>query len=249
MRSRYTKLIIHFVVEQEILEKDGYQFLLRRSSRAKRLRISIGSDRRFKITVPKRAFSFQIVHFLKKNEPWISKQIRRLEKESQLRPALNYHSGDQVYYFGEALTLRIIPHSLKRAKVKVRDDYLEVYSDSTNALQIRAAIEKFYRKKAEEVIHDRLQYFNETYQFKYHRVSFRNQKTRWGSCSAAGNLSFNWRLIMAPIEVLDYVVVHELCHLKELNHSSRFWAQVARAIPDYKERKKWLKTNHYLLQV
>lgn len=70
----------------------------------------------------------------------------------------------------------------------------------------------------------------------------REQKTRWGSCSAAGNLNFNWKLILMPPEILDYVVVHELAHRKELNHSKAFWSVVEQILPDYKERRRWLKT-------
>ena len=81
------------------------------------------------------------------------------------------------------------------------------------------------------------------------RVTLRKQKTRWGSCSSVGNLNFNWRLIMAPIEVIDYVVVHEICHLKEMNHSSHFWKLVEESISYHKKAKKWLKEYHYLLRV
>ena len=77
----------------------------------------------------------------------------------------------------------------------------------------------------------------------YGKISIRDQKTRWGSCSSEGNLSFNWRLILAPPDVLDYVVIHELCHRKEMNHSKEFWALVESLMPEYKERRKWLREN------
>ena len=77
---------------------------------------------------------------------------------------------------------------------------------------------------------------------QYGRITIRNQKTRWGSCSSKGNLNFNCLLMLAPLEVLDYVIVHELCHRKEMNHSPRFWAEVAKIDPDYKKHEKWLKT-------
>ena len=82
----------------------------------------------------------------------------------------------------------------------------------------------------------------------YGRISIRHQKTRWGSCSTKGNLNFNCLLMLAPEDVRDYVVVHELCHRKEMNHSNAFWAEVARVVPDYREKERWLKENGPLLQ-
>ena len=93
------------------------------------------------------------------------------------------------------------------------------------------------------MIPERVRYFAPKVGVDYGMITIRNQKTRWGSCSARGNLNFNCLLMLAPSEVIDYVVVHELCHRKELNHSPRFWAEVARVLPDYKRQERWLKEN------
>ena len=104
-----------------------------------------------------------------------------------------------------------------------------------------AALEKRYRKAAKEYIPARVMYYRQFTGGSYERVVIRDQKTRWGSCSSNGTLSFNYRLMLAPPAILDYVVVHELCHLKHMNHSSAFWQAVGDVLPDYKERRDWLK--------
>lgn len=95
--------------------------------------------------------------------------------------------------------------------------------------------------RAKEVFAERSAEFSSRMGVRFHKITIRHQKTRWGSCSAAGNLSFNCLLVLAPPEVLDYVVVHELAHRIEMNHSPAFWAQVERILPDYRSRRQWLK--------
>lgn len=104
-------------------------------------------------------------------------------------------------------------------------------------------LEAIYREAAKEYFPKRVSYFSHVLGVSYGKITIRDQKTRWGSCSSKGNLSFNWRLILAPPNILDYVVVHELCHRKEMNHSPRFWALVESVMPEYKEYRKWLKEN------
>lgn len=102
--------------------------------------------------------------------------------------------------------------------------------------------ENKYRRMARERLGQRTAYFARLMGVSYGRITVRAAKTRWGSCSSQGNLNFHWKLVLMPPEVLDYVVVHELAHRKEMNHSPAFWAEVARVLPDYRERRKWLKT-------
>lgn len=92
-------------------------------------------------------------------------------------------------------------------------------------------------------ITERTDYYAQLMDVSYGRISIRAQRTRWGSCSSKGNLNFNFLLVLMPDEILDYVVVHELCHRKEMNHSAAFWAEVAKVMPDYVERRKWLREN------
>ena len=104
---------------------------------------------------------------------------------------------------------------------------------------------KAYKQKAKRQILQRIEYYSAYIPeaVKINRITIKEQKSRWGSCSSKGNLNFNWRLILAPEAVLDYVVVHEMCHLKYMNHSKAFWSEVERILPDYKDRRKWLKEN------
>ena len=109
------------------------------------------------------------------------------------------------------------------------------------------ALEVQYRKEARRRITERAAYFAEKMGVDYGRIAIKAAKTRWGSCSAQGNLNFHWKLILMPPAILDYVVVHELAHRIEMNHSPRFWAQVERILPDYRERRRWLKENGGLI--
>lgn len=106
------------------------------------------------------------------------------------------------------------------------------------------------REHARALVHARIQYFNEHYQFRVGKVFIKNHKSRWGSCSEKGNLNFNYKIAFLPLELADYIIVHELCHLAEFNHSERFWGHVARTIPDHTHRRRHLRRlerNHDLI--
>ncbi len=124
-----------------------------------------------------------------------------------------------------------------------RQRKLRERSNTQNPLSLaqQEALKKRYMQAAKEYFPKRVAYYQQFTGGRYERISIREQKTRWGSCSSRGTLSFNWKLMLAPPGILDYVVVHELCHLRHMNHSRDFWAAVESVLPDYKERRKWLK--------
>ena len=114
----------------------------------------------------------------------------------------------------------------------------EMWGNRLSAQDIQALADQ-----AVKIIPEKVRYFAGKIGVDYGRITIRNQKTRWGSCSGKGNLNFNCLLMLTPDEVQDYVVIHELCHRKEMNHSPKFWAEVAKFMPDYKQKRKWLKEN------
>ena len=130
---------------------------------------------------------------------------------------------------------------------KQKDRSLPAKDESKDAATL--ALEKRYRDAAKEYIPKRVEYYHAFTGGDYHKITIRDQKSRWGSCSSNGTLSFNFRLMLAPPRVLDYVVVHELCHLTHMNHSNDFWSMVASILPDYKEYRKWLKENGHTLHL
>lgn len=115
--------------------------------------------------------------------------------------------------------------------------------DRISAQEFSPAQINVYKKRAKGIISRRVAHYADIMGVEYGQITIRDQKSRWGSCSDKCNLNFSWRLILMPIEVMDYVVVHELAHLKEMNHSPAFWAEVETVMPDYKEYRKWLKEN------
>lgn len=143
------------------------------------------------------------------------------------------------------------PNRLAKKEIqKIVDSRQEWIADHLSRLRQKPSLPPFTRaeihdlsQQAKRLFPERTAYFAQLLEVSYGRISIRSQHTRWGSCSAQGNLNFNCLLMLTPPEVLDYVVVHELCHRKEMNHSPRFWALVAQVLPDYSLHRQWLKEN------
>ena len=163
-----------------------------------------------------------------------------LSMQQALAPA-PLRSGECVRVEGRPRRLRLEKGT--RESFLTETEWVLFCPDPENARQVRDRARSFLAEMALVRIRERLEVYAPRIGVSYGRVTVRNQRTRWGSCSAKGNLNFNWRLILAPPQCLDYVVIHELCHLREFNHSPRFWSLVEEQMPDYRVWKDYLRRN------
>ena len=183
------------------------------------------------VVLPARASERAAASAVKELRPWIEKQQ---DKALAARQRVLDRRGT-VPYLDE--TLRLAPESGRTRAHRKGDRLLVPASDPA------PAIERYYRRMAKAEVVPRLDDAVADLGTTYKSVRIAGQRTRWGSCTSAGVMSFNWRLLLAPERVLDYVIWHEACHLLVLNHSREYWALVEQHVPDYKEASKWLRTN------
>jgi hypothetical protein len=210
-------------------------YAVRRSTRARRVRVAVDAERGLEVILPQRASMRDAERAVVELRPWIDRRLR----EAEAARAAIAARGDTVPYLGE--TLNLVAHRGRTRVHRRGDDLLVPEGDATEAL------ERWYRRMAKAEIAPRLDEAVGALGTTYTALTIRNQKTRWGSCSTTGAMSFNWRLLLAPEEVLDYVVWHEACHLLVMDHSPRFWALVERHRPGYRGPKRWLRRHGAML--
>jgi predicted metal-dependent hydrolase len=211
--------------------------------RRKRKNITIRVDAGGEVTVlaPPGTSQKVILQQVLKRAGWIVKQIDYFKSRAP-EPHL-FNEGELFLFLGREYPLYMVLEPRRDIQVRLAPDKLTVLTPTADRGIIREKLESWYRQRAREIIYQRVEYYEDRIARVPGRIVIKSQKRRWGSCSTRGNLNFNWRIVMAPERVLDYVVVHELCHLCEMNHSPRFWHLVAQVIPDYKENKEWLQKN------
>lgn len=181
---------------------------------------------------------------------WIVKKLDEFKDIQPVAVKKRFINGEAFMYLGKNYSLQIeLTDSLQVPEVKLYRGKFIIYTPSENEEILKMAVEKWYRKKAQEIINERVDYYQFVIGIKPAKVTIKEQKKRWGSCSSKGNINFNWKLIMAPPAIIDYVVVHEMAHLVHLNHSREFWNLVESILPDYKERKEWLNNNGLRLTI
>jgi len=219
--------------------------LIRKKSR-KRVAIAVLPCGSVQVLAPMRASVSRIEDFLRDKSDWIHKHQAVCHAREQA-PVLTGNSGDVLLYFGREIILRVAL-GVKRSVGLVGSE-LVVGMREFEPEKVKKRVFKWYRELAQEIIEDRVLIWSAHLSKKPKQVRLKTMTSRWGSCSTLGNLNFNWKLIMAPLDVLDYVVVHELCHLVHHDHSQKFWDLVASILPDFKSQVRWLKEHGYRLSL
>lgn len=225
------------------LDPNVVSYSLRRSARRRRtIEISIGAYGEVRVAAPIRTPQHEIDAFVRRKSRWISRAIAS-QRTTERREQREIVSGAEVPYLGE--TPRLLVREDGGRGVRLIDGEIIVHvraglSDVVRDAEARRRLEAWYRKEAERVFSERVREFAPLVGAKPTRVLVKTQKTRWGSCGADGALRFNWTLIMAPLQVIDYLAVHELCHLKQNGHGKRFWGLVGKVLPDYVSRRRRL---------
>jgi predicted metal-dependent hydrolase len=222
-------------------------YRIRRSERARRARILVDGDG-VEVVVPRRFPLREVEPFVEEKRAWIERTLRRMrETEAELPPA-RLADGGQVPYLGERLHLVV-----RRERGRSREHVVRRGWQLRVALppdgELGGALERWYRRRAREEVAPRLDAACARAGVGYARLQIRAQRTRWASCSSTRAMSFNWRLLLAPPEILDYVVEHEVVHLEVLDHSPRFWELLASRCPEWEQREEWLRRHGHALRL
>lgn len=219
----------------------GYELI---RSRRKTISITITEDARVVVRAPLRVSVAVIEGFLKQKRQWIAEKRDMAAKRAAAHRQGEFFSGEEFPYLGRTLMLSVSD------EIKGIEAIGSVLAFPRAWLpHAEERLKKWYRAEAARVVEGRLMPLAASTGLRPASVGITDARRRWGSCSTGGRLNFTWRLVMAPQDVIDYVLVHELVHMEHMDHSAAFWGLVGQIMPEYREKKKWLKDNNALLRL
>lgn len=220
------------------LQDSTVHYTIKQSYRTRAIRLEIRQETGLTVVVPRKYTSKQVEDILVQKSRWILKHLSA-GKPLQIplfKPPPGH--GDSLPYLGKRIEIAVTKEERQRPAASLTDGRLLI--SLNNGANTAPILEKWFREQAKLVFTQKADAFKAIMRLSYKAILIRGQKTRWGSCSPTGNITLNWKLLMAPVEIVDYVIIHELAHRKYMNHSRRFWQFVERYCPRWKECRKWL---------
>ena len=222
-------------------------YVFKRVPRRRHVHIFVNDEGTIEVRAPWRSSLAKAREVLRENAEWVVRTLEGVKEKLAQRPRLV--TGTHLPLLDESLRLDVRPQAQmdlfagtrqSRGGVQRRGSVLRVDTASLNEGELRGLLEGWYRREAAAHLAARIEHYAPQLGVRPSRVTIRGQRSRWGSCSGRGTVSLNWRLMMAPSALADYVVVHELCHLRHMNHSPQFWAMVGGVVPDHRQRRRRL---------
>jgi hypothetical protein len=222
-------------IDRPLVWKNGITVHIVFRPRARRYLLGLRPDGAARLVIPRRGSEAEGIRFLERSEAWLLKRVAQWQSRSEGRQP--WAEGTRFLFRGEEVSLRV-----EQREGELRLCFADQIIPVPHALpDYRDVVQGHLRRMAERELPVRTRELALLHGISVQRVSVRAQKTRWGSCSVRGTISLNWRLIQAPPRVVDYLIIHELMHRREMNHSARYWKLVAQACPDYRRTEQWLK--------
>lgn len=236
------------------IELDGQKidYTLRIDKRRKTIQLRILPTAAVEIVTPGNLTKADVEYIFHAKSKWLKVRLNKLAQLSENPVNQDVACGSQLLYTGESHILKVLP-GVQKNEVIVKPGELQIkltqsQIEHPNAdIILKKIVKAWYVDQACNLFFDKTKYWAAIIGVNPQKVTIRDQKTRWGSCSSRGSINYNWRVIMAPPQVIDYLVIHELCHMLVPNHSAKFWEQVGRLSPHYRECRKWLTENGKLL--
>lgn len=225
-------------------------YSLKRSSRRRSVAVSVDETASVTVFSPLLVNQERIIRFLHEKAEWI---LGHVQKTSQVRQNFrkSFESGDEYFFLGRKYQIKIIECGIQRSSIEFNGMHWTInlpsgLNEQDKKRLVKTRLEDWFIKQAKEILGGRLFKESKRIGVAPKQVEVRTQKRVWGNCDIGKErIHLNWQIIQAPVEVIDYVIVHELCHLIEPNHSKRFWHQVRKFMPDFETHKKWLKDYHW----
>lgn len=217
-------------------------------SRRRTVGIEINEEGALIVRAPDILKGHEIDQIVSKKKQWILNKQEEMKKRNLQRCSLQFNHGESFLVWGEWKPLDVVVNPKRHLMEAIlNEDCIKIRVPVEKPDLIQEVLEGLYRSMIKEFLEACVAHYQPCFSKKVNRITIKNQKSRWGSCSSKNNLNFNWRLSMAPKAVAEYVVVHELCHLVYMNHSRDFWDLVESLVPNYKDCRNWLKEHGHKL--
>ncbi|HUH67130.1 MAG TPA: SprT family zinc-dependent metalloprotease [Syntrophales bacterium] len=221
--------------------------VVRSRKRKRTISLNVKTDGTAVVRVPYRTPVSEIQRFCREKEEWLARKVGEIRERKKETRAKTFTRGEKFLFLGEPYPLTIETLTLMPEKLALHSGQFVVSGDETS--QIRSIFIDWYRARAQEYIGTRVGHFSQLLGLAPKGIKISNARCRWGSCSQDDRLYFSWRIMMAPPAVIDYLVVHELAHMKEKNHSRSFWELVTDTIPGYRSDRTWLRDHGHILDI